>query len=181
MSDPVFDRALSRVLVIEKLYANDPNDTGGETVWGIARKHWPKWEGWALVDAWRKKPNFPENMRSDPKLTAAMRAFYRAEFWISNRCDELPALVADKIFEIGVNTGTRPGAELLQVALTSLGHPVRIDGAIGPATVAAARALEPAAVKSAIQAAQAGYYLGIVKCVPSKRGFRNGWLVRAFT
>lgn len=181
MEADLFLRSLARVLRIEQLYSDDPEDSGGETVWGIARNHWPKWEGWRLVDLARAQPGFPENLRANGELDAAVRRFYRVEFWLSTRCDQIAAPIADKLFELAVNTGTKPAGELLQIALTSLGHPVTIDGAVGPATVAAAGAIAPGAIRSAIQAAQAGYYLGIVAAKPSKRRFRNGWLARAFT
>lgn len=32
-------------------YANNPNDRGKETIFGISRKFWPDWEGWAILDA----------------------------------------------------------------------------------------------------------------------------------
>lgn len=181
MSDPTFDAALRRVLKIEQLYSNDPADSGGETVWGISRRNWPKWDGWALVDRRRLEPGFPNNLRGDRELDASVARFYRAEFWLPTRCDQLAAAIADKLFELAVNTGTRPAGEILQVALTSLGFPVVIDGSIGPATIAAAGAIMPGNVRSAMQAAQAGYYLGLVAAKPSQKRFRNGWLARAFT
>lgn len=181
MADTAFEISLRRVLAIERLYSNDPADTGGETVWGISRRNWPKWEGWAIVDRARAKGNFPESLRADATLSAAVVRFYRAEFWVRVRCDQMPDVLADKIFELAVNAGIRPAGELLQVALTSLGHPVTIDGVIGPATIAAAGAIAPAAIRTAVQGVQAGYYLGIVAAKPSQRRFRNGWLARAFT
>lgn len=30
-------------------YANNPDDSGGETYAGISRNNWPYWEGWKNV------------------------------------------------------------------------------------------------------------------------------------
>jgi len=31
-------------------YSKNPNDRGGETIFGIARKFWGDWEGWSILD-----------------------------------------------------------------------------------------------------------------------------------
>ncbi len=31
-------------------WSKNPNDRGGETIFGIARKFWPDWKGWATLD-----------------------------------------------------------------------------------------------------------------------------------
>jgi hypothetical protein len=49
-------------------YANDKNDTGGETYKGIARNYWPKWAGWKTVDA--SKVNGVLSSDSEAKLQA---------------------------------------------------------------------------------------------------------------
>ena len=47
----IFDQCYDIVVKkIEKLYSNNPQDAGGETVWGIARNKHPEWGGWPIVD-----------------------------------------------------------------------------------------------------------------------------------
>lgn len=181
MADEVFEKALRRVLAIEKLYSNDPEDDGGETVWGVARKRNPNWDGWLIVDVLRKQPGFPENLRDDKALWVSMCNFYRKTFWIPLRCDQMPPLVADKVFEISVNVGPKPAAEILQVACNASGHPVVIDGVVGPRSVQATMSIEPAQLKTGLQNGQAGYYLGICAALKNKRRNKNGWLTRALT
>ena len=45
-----FKKALEHMLKFEGGYANDPNDSGGETFRGVSRRNWPKWPGWPLID-----------------------------------------------------------------------------------------------------------------------------------
>lgn len=183
MTEATFLSALRRVLEIERLYANDPHDAGRETVWGIARTRWPHWAGWAIVDAARARDRFPDNLRGLVELDQLVQTFYRMEFWTRLYCDRMPAVVAEKLFEIAVNIGTEIAEELLQVAIESTepGRQLSIDGVIGPATMAALLMADPTLVREALQACQAGYYLGIMQANPAKRIYRNGWLERAFS
>ena len=54
-----FDISFQKVLSYEGGYVNDPDDPGGETYKGIARKMNSKWDGWVLVDLLKQKPGFP--------------------------------------------------------------------------------------------------------------------------
>ena len=40
-----FDEAFALTMKSEGGYANNPNDTGGETYKGVSRKNHPKWNG----------------------------------------------------------------------------------------------------------------------------------------
>ena len=53
-----FMKAYLKMAPVEGLYSNDPDDPGGETVYGVARVFWPKWSGWSIVDAAKKQPGF---------------------------------------------------------------------------------------------------------------------------
>ena len=48
MSD--FNIAYAKTGHAEGGYANNPDDSGGETVQGISRNNFPKWRGWMIVD-----------------------------------------------------------------------------------------------------------------------------------
>lgn len=53
-----FDKAYFRTCKFEGGYANDKNDSGGETYKGISRVHNPKWGGWKIIDSYKKKKIF---------------------------------------------------------------------------------------------------------------------------
>lgn len=43
-----FHRALAHTTAAEGWYAGS-----GQTYRGIDRRHWPEWEGWAVIDDWQ--------------------------------------------------------------------------------------------------------------------------------
>ena len=59
-----FQKAYKELMRVEGFYSMDPSDPGGETIYGISRRNWPKWVGWEIVDLYRKKPNFPEVIKN---------------------------------------------------------------------------------------------------------------------
>lgn len=126
---------------IEGGYSNNPLDHGGETIFGIARNRWPDWEGWALVDAYKRLAGFPANAEHSPELQAMSARFFKATFWDALRLDEVRSQeVAEEMYDTHVNTGR--AVLFLQEALNYLGRGVlgealRVDGAIGPKTIAA--------------------------------------------
>jgi len=147
-------------------YVNDPLDRGGETKYGVAK-----------------------NANTDLDITAldweaAKRVYYR-RYWLSSHCDEL-TLIAPRIavlhFDGAVNHGVGRAAKFLQQAVKA--EPV--DGDIGPATLAAVKAMDPIAVCNAICDIREAYYRAIVANKPEQARFLNGWLrrineMRAFT
>jgi len=60
--------AIIKVLKSEGGHANDPDDGGGETYRGIARKFWPQWAGWKIIDAAKMLSNFPKCLSANTKL-----------------------------------------------------------------------------------------------------------------
>ena len=44
------DKFIDIVFKAEGFYSNDIDDSGGETLYGIARNKNPKWLGWKIVD-----------------------------------------------------------------------------------------------------------------------------------
>lgn len=85
-----FPAAINNLREFEGFADNDPDDPGGETVYGISRHYHP--EMW--IDG-------------KPPTWAQAEAFYLA-LWIANGCDDLPAPVDWIHFDSCVNPG--PGA-----------------------------------------------------------------------
>jgi len=77
-----YKSAISKVLLTEGGYVNDPDDNGGETYRGIARKFWANWSGWVIIDICKKDPkNFPKNLNTNPTLNELIIGFYKINFW----------------------------------------------------------------------------------------------------
>lgn len=174
-----FESALNKTLAREGLYSNRPGDPGGETYAGCSRRRWPEWKGWPIVDSHKRDPGFPESLADDPNLARLVSEFYLTNFWHALRCNELPEPVAAKLFDVGVNLGVVPATRLLQVALRLAGEQVAQDGRMSPETLAAATRAHLTVLLDTVRAAQAGYYVRLVKDNPTLEQFLNGWLNRA--
>ena len=76
-----FEPCFEKVILIEGGYKlhEVQGDRGGMTYAGIARNFWPKWPGWAKIDA----------NEFDGELTRLVRVFFKAEFWDRIRGDDI--------------------------------------------------------------------------------------------
>jgi lysozyme family protein len=137
MAGPSFPAAVAFVLAQEGGYANHPADPGGATKFGITQ---------ATLAAARGRPVSVEDVKALTRVEAA--AIYRRAYWDAMRADDLPAGLDLAVFDLAVNSGPPRAARLLQAVLG-----VPVDGIIGPVTLAAARAANPAdAIRTLIRA-----------------------------
>jgi lysozyme family protein len=115
-----FVRAIDRVLIHEGGLSDDPRDAGGRTRWGISQKTYP------TLDV--------------GKLTRADAiALYRRDFWAPIQGDALPPALAFQALDAAVNHGVGRTVRWLQ-RLTG----VKIDGRLGPVSLAAIRGADEA-------------------------------------
>ncbi len=156
--DARFGRCLSIVLEREGGYSNDPQHPGGPTMMGITQATLARWRGEAVT---------AEDVRALTEEEA--REIYRAGYWNPLRCDALPPGLDLMVFDFGVNAGPGASARLLQRALA-----VRADGAIGPITLAAARAAGARACIDRLARLREEHY----RALPGFARFGRGWLNR---
>jgi lysozyme family protein len=117
-----FERCVDFVLKQEGGYVNDPQDSGGETKFGISKKAFPHLDIAHLT-------------------IEQAREIYRRHYWDTVRGDELPPGVALMVFDLAVNAGVHRSVCLLQRACG-----VEEDGILGPVTMQAAQAVDPMAL-----------------------------------
>ena len=117
--DP-FTVAINFVLPEEGGYTDDPRDKGKATNFGIDQRSHPN------VDI--------RHLTRDGAIE-----IYHTDYWLKNRCDQLPLPLAVMHFDTCVNEGGGEGAKLLQEAVG-----VTVDGYIGSKTLAAAQAANQA-------------------------------------
>ena len=171
-----FDKAFEITLGHEGKYANDPRDSGGETMWGItvavARKH-----------------GYTGPMRLMPLSVA--KGIYREDYWNRVRLedvDELAPRVAEEVFDTGVNCGTKRAVVFLQQCLNALNNQgklypdIQADGIIGPATLRALkdymriRKLEGELVLlRMLNAMQGAFYIELAARRQKDEAFIYGW------
>ncbi|MEM5384129.1 glycosyl hydrolase 108 family protein [Paraburkholderia phymatum] len=116
-----FDDAFDVLIGNEGGYSNNAADPGGETMWGVTARV-------------ARASGYTGAMRELPRDTA--KSIAKKLYWDPLRLDELDPRVAFQIFDANYNGG----------------HPViwmqgaagaKVDGLIGPATIAAVQATDP--------------------------------------
>ena len=159
-----FDRALPYVLKHEGGFVNDPDDPGGATNKGIT-----------LETAQRHGISTVADLQAitDEKVAE----IYRADYWQFDGIESQS--VATKLFDMGVNFGTKTAVKLCQEALNEVGASLRLDGVCGPQTLGFINATLPAQMLEMLCHAATGRYLDIVIARPKSKKYLNGWMARA--
>ncbi len=149
-----FDQAFHQLLGHEGSFVDHPADPGGATCWGITERV-------------ARANGYTGPMRALPVDLA--KRIYRASYWDAVRADELPAVARYSVFDAAVNSGVSQSVKWLQRALG-----VADDGAMGPKTVAAAKAVDGHALK----AKMLGTRLQFMSDLPTWPSFGRGWARR---
>ncbi|HEX2136967.1 MAG TPA: glycosyl hydrolase 108 family protein [Microvirga sp.] len=155
MTATSFPAALALVLRHEGGFADHPLDPGGPTKFGITVATLARWRGRAVG---------ADDVRALGEAEAA--AIYRRLYWDAVSADELPDGVDLALFDFAVNAGPTRAARTLQAALGCA-----VDGAVGPLTVAAARAAPAPATIRALTRAR----LDHLSRLPTWPVFGKGW------
>lgn len=130
-----FDEAFEKVVGIEGKYSNNPNDSGGETMFGI-------------TVAVARENGYTGPMRNLPLATA--KRIYKKKYWDINKLDNIAQMdedIAYELFDTGVNLGAAKAALFLQSTLNVFNRQgkdyrdIKEDGLVGPATLGALASL----------------------------------------
>jgi lysozyme family protein len=176
------DRLIDKV---EGGYSNDPDDTGGETMYGISRVYNPDWPGWMLVDA--AKTGGAAIVYDEVYRLA--RDFYIDTRWNAFNGDaiaEVEPELAFQLLELSTHSIPSTAVRYLQIGLNALNYnaktdgnlypDVKVDGAMGDKTVDAVRALKAKGdtryLIETIEIQQGMYYLNHAQ-KKYMRGFLN--------
>ena len=148
-----YDKCLETILHHEGGYVNHPKDPGGETNFGISKRSYPD------LDI--------ANLTVEDAVN-----IYKRDYWDKVKCDSLPTTLAFCLFDFSVNSGHKRAVSHLQSVVSE-----KIDGIIGPKTLAAAcNAYEedPLAVINAYQDSR----LKFLKRLRTWDTFGKGWARR---
>lgn len=135
-----FSQAHAPVAVWEGGYANHPNDRGGETLCGIARRCHPGLVLWKLVDAEKDHPSFRQgsaaftrHLRQIPGLLEQVTAFYRNLFnSLGLASDDIPQDLANEMYEQVVNLGQGGHTRYLQRICNAFNYNKKAKAALFP-------------------------------------------------
>ena len=178
-----FDEFIEHTLGHEGGFVDHPNDPGGATNWGISLRFLRDLEdniieydmdGDGDVDA------------DDMRLLTRDQAIelYRKAFWY----DELDQFVAPihsaKLFDMGVNMGKNQAGKIFQRMVAGFNRDIKVDGIVGPRTVAEANKLirvgSGAHSFRDLAGEQARFYFDLVDSKRTREVFLVGWLRRAY-
>ena len=151
-----FDEIIEVVLHHEGGYVNDPDDPGGETNFGIAKRSHPD------VDI--------ANLTKD-----GAKEIYKEHYWDRNKVEDLPEDLRHIYFDMCVNQGKGRAVKIMQRAANAKGADLVVDGGMGPKTIAAMDGVE----LQRVRAYRVKYYADLVTRKPDLEKFYFGWFRRA--
>lgn len=171
------ERYIEALIKREGGFVDHADDPGGATRWGItervARRH-----------------GFEGHMRRFPKQAA--REIYLKQYWQGPRFDDvarLSPMVAEELFDTGVNMGPAAAGKFLQRALNALNkggelyEDVKVDGHVGERTLDALQGYLNARAEvgetvlcKALDCLQGAEYIALSQSNPDLESFVFGWL-----
>jgi lysozyme family protein len=170
-----FTQALALTLQAEGGYGNDPQDPGGETYKGIARKMNSKWDGWIDIDALKRQADFPASLDGNAPLQEKIGKFYELNYWDKVRGDEIVDQdIAASIFDFAVNAGPIASIKLAQLTVAT-----EANGVIDDETLHKINADDPRAFLALFALHKIARYVGICDKRQESRKFFFGWVKRA--
>lgn len=169
-----FDKSLRKTLNLEGDYADHPLDPGGKTRFGI-------------TEATARAYGYTGEMCSLPLDLA--KDIYRKGYWDSARLTEVPSqLLADNIFDCGVNCGVMTSVKFLQRALNVMNgrqkkwEDIEVSGVLDTVTLKvlkkalSTKAMETALVKL-FNVLRGEYYIRIAERREANEVFMLGWVL----
>lgn len=159
-------------------YSNHPKDKGGETYAGVARKYWPFWAGWKIIDAVKTKRRLRTGDKiQDKTLESLLKHFYEVNFWNKIKGDQI---IDQKVANLFYDWVLTSGGAIKKVQESLHINPA--DGIFGQISVAkmnkAISLIGGEAVFNKIKEARINYYKSL-----NQPTFIKGWLnrVNSFT
>lgn len=137
--------------------ADDGNWTGGKvgvgtlkgTKYGIAANSYP-------------------NLDIKNLTLAQAKEIYKRDYWDKAKCDQMPAELAFHVFDMSVNSGVSRGVKILQKTVGTTQ-----DGIIGPATLAAVKAMPMFNLVMIYNANRLQFYTSLSKFGTFGKGWTN--------
>lgn len=176
------EKMLNELIDREGGYSDDPTDRGGKTKYGI-------------TEAVARAHGYKGHMKDMPRSVAV--AIYSSTYWTGPRFDQvagISAIVAEELFDTGVNCGVGFAKPLLQRALNLYNNNGKDyadlvkDGIYGNETMKALRAFlkkrgragELELVK-VLNGLQLNRYVEICERNPSQEKYFYGWIANRVT
>jgi lysozyme family protein len=152
MADPLI--SIKKTLLHEGGYVNDPNDSGGETNYGISKRQYP------ALDI--------KNLTEEAAVE-----IYRDGYWKHLYSQIKEQAIADKLFDMGVLFGVGTAIEVLQIILQ-----VPVDRIFGQGTLAIVNISDPITLLDQYKTGLVSHAVAVVSHNPKDKVFFAGWVKR---
>jgi lysozyme family protein len=180
-----FEDAIGTILKHEGGWANNPNDPGGATKYGVSLRYL-KTLGHDIADI----DHDGDVDVDDVKNMTVQQAMdiYHTEWWNRNHYSDLSFQpVATKVFDMAVNMGSKQAHKIVQRVFNNwpyqnaplLRHPLVVDGILGPASIDSVNRVNGAQFLDGLREACRLFYLSLVDEHPKLTEFLTGWMRRA--
>lgn len=172
------DKVIKEIIRVEGGYVNDPSDSGGETKYGITKEV-------------ARRYGYAGSMTSLPESLAYQ--IYVDKYWNALNLDLIEnesELIAEELADTGVNQGVGRAGEFLQRSLNVLNNQgklwldLKVDGAVGPRTVAALRSFlklrgveGEAVLYRMLNALQGEFYVSLAERRQKDEKYVYGWFL----
>ena len=103
------------------------------------------------------------------------KEIYKEHYWDRNKVESLPEELRHIFFDMCVNQGRGRAVKILQRAANAKGAELKVDGGLGPKTIAAMDGVE----LKRVRAYRVKYYADLVTRKPDLEKFYFGWFKRA--
>ena len=153
-----FPHCVGIILASEGGYVDHPSDPGGATNMGIT---------FETLKAWRKQPITKQDVKDLTRAEAEQ--IYHANYWSALSCEKMPRGVDLVVFDFGVNAGVNRSAKTLQQVVGAAQ-----DGMVGPITLAAVDAVDPAHIITRFSQLRMQFY----RSLSTWPTFGKGWTAR---
>ena len=147
---------VNQTLEEEGGYVNDPDDSGGETNYGISKRAYPELDIFKLTE--------------DDAID-----IYWNDYWVRGKCDKVPRKLQSIYFDMCVNFGISGAIKVLQETARGKGSDIKVDGKIGPNTIRAIKGLS----LERVRAFRVLKFAKIVINKPEQVKFWYGWYRRS--
>lgn len=163
------EKFADEIVCIEGGYSDNPNDTGGKTMYGV-------------TEATARRNGYTGDMKNLTPQQA--KTIFINEYYLQPGFDKIQSdAIAFELFDTSVNGGQARSVMILQDAYNLLnvnnryGDDLKVDGVLGNVTAGRINAYPyPDRLVMLQNAVQAAFYIDIAKRKPSQREFIYGWL-----
>jgi lysozyme family protein len=185
----IFEIEFNKTMGHEGGYSYDPDDVGGETYKGIARRYHKGWSGWNIVDSLNDNLDFPNCLNRNEELQFKVKSFYKQHFWDRFQGDLIhDQSIAGELFDTGVNMGLKRAVKFLQRSLNYLNRNGNLfpdmvdDGVLGRGTLKCLNYYlnrdNPEILLKIMNVLQGQHYLNYMSKSPRQEKYCRGWFNR---